>query len=88
MKDAGHRDERIAYLEASVGKLEAKGAKGEDVKDKQTFIETYWIPGVNHLKEYGRWAFVELKEIYALEDDFDAKVQSAFDVAVSAPKIN
>jgi hypothetical protein len=31
---------------------------------------------------------VELKEIYALEDDFDAKVQSAFDVAVSTPKIN
>ena len=34
MKDAGHRDERISYLEASVAKLEEKGAKGDDVKEK------------------------------------------------------
>ena len=81
--DDGHGSEDPLHLV-----VEVKGFRGEDVKDKQTFIETYWIPGVNHLKEYGRWAFVELKEIYALEDDFDAKVQSAFDVAVSAPKIN
>ena len=81
--DDGHSSEDPLHLV-----VEVKGFRGEDVKDKQTFIETYWIPGVNHLKEYGRWAFVELKEIYALEDDFDAKVQSAFDVAVSTPKIN
>jgi len=81
--DDGHGPADLLHLV-----VEVKGFRGEDVKDKQTFIETYWIPGVNHLKEYGRWAFVELKEIYALEDDFDAKVQSAFDTAVSTPKIN
>jgi type III restriction enzyme len=81
--DDGHGPADPLHLVAEV-----KGFRGEDVKDKQTFIETYWIPGVNHLQEYGRWAFVELKEIYALEDDFDAKVQSAFDAAVRTPKIS
>ena len=59
--------------------VEVKGFRGEDVKDKQAFAETYWIPGVNNLKRYGRWDFVELKEIYELEDDFDNKVRSSFD---------
>lgn len=25
-------------------------------------METYWIPGVNKLKTYGRWAFIELNK--------------------------
>jgi len=59
--------------------VEVKGFRGEDVKDKQAFTETYWIPGVNSLKTHGRWDFVELKEIYELEDDFDNKLRSSFD---------
>ena len=59
--------------------VEIKGFRGEDVKDKQAFTETYWVPGVNSLKTHGRWDFVELKEIYELEDDFDDKLRSSFD---------
>jgi len=59
--------------------VEVKGFRGEDVKDKQAFTETYWVPGVNSLKTHGRWDFVELKEIYELEDDFDDKLRSSFD---------
>ena len=72
--DDGHGPEDLLRLI-----VEVKGFRGEDVKDKQTFIETYWIPGVNHLKTHGRWDFVELSEIYELEDDFDNKVKASFD---------
>jgi len=72
--DDGHGPEDLLRLI-----VEVKGFRGEDVKDKQAFTETYWIPGVNHLKTHGRWDFVELSEIYELEDDFDNKVKASFD---------
>lgn len=58
--------------------VEIKGYRGEDAKEKKETMETYWVPGVNHLKSYGRWAFVELKEVYQIEADFKAKVEEAF----------
>jgi type III restriction enzyme len=36
------------------------------------------VPGVNHLKTYGRWAFAEFTEVYKIESDFAAKVASEF----------
>ena len=42
-------------------------------------MDTYWVPGVNHLGAYGRWAFAEFTEIYQIEADFEAKIQSEFD---------
>ena len=36
------------------------------------------MPGVNNLGTLGRWAFAELTEIYQIESDFAAKVESAF----------
>ena len=30
---------------------------------KATTMESYWVPGVNHLKHFGRWQFIELKSI-------------------------
>ena len=42
-------------------------------------MDTYWVPGVNRLKKFGRWAFVELREIMKLEPDFDAKIKESFD---------
>lgn len=49
---------------------EIKGYRGEDAKDKKTAIETYWIPGVNRLCDYGRWAFAELTDVYEIESAF------------------
>jgi type III restriction enzyme len=40
--------------------------------------DTYWVPGVNHTAQYGRWAFVEFTEVYQIEADFKAKVESEF----------
>ena len=44
--------------------VEIKGYRGEDAVVKKTTMDTYWIPGVNHLETYGRWAFAELKDVY------------------------
>ena len=42
-------------------------------------MDTYWVPGVNNLKTYGRWAFAEFTEVYQIEADFKAKVGGKFD---------
>jgi type III restriction enzyme len=34
---------------------------------------------VNNLKQYGRWAFAEFTEVYQIETDFEAKVETEFD---------
>ena len=57
--------------------VEIKGYRGEDAKEKKSTMETYWVPGVNNLGKFGRWAFVELKEVYQIEADFAAKVEKA-----------
>ena len=64
--------------------VEIKGYRGEDAKDKKDTIETYWVPGLNNLGGYGRWGFVELREIYTLERDFTARVERAFGDAIAA----
>ncbi len=50
--------------------VEIKGYRRED---------TYWVPAVNNLRTLGRWAFAELTEIYQIDADFKAKVDSEFD---------
>jgi type III restriction enzyme len=59
--------------------VEIKGWRGEDAKVKKSTIETYWVPGVNHLGSYGRWAFAEFTEVFQIESDFENKVTEAFD---------
>ena len=36
------------------------------------------MPGVNHLGTYGRWAFAEFTDIYAIQTDFAAAVEQHF----------
>lgn len=45
-------------------------------------MDTYWVPGVNHLGTFGRWAFAEFTEIYQIEPDFKMKVASQFDAMI------
>ena len=58
--------------------VEIKGYRREDAKEKKSTMDTYWVPGVNNLGTHGRWAFAELTEVYQIESDFAAKVESAF----------
>ncbi|MDR0306374.1 MAG: DEAD/DEAH box helicase family protein [Chitinispirillales bacterium] len=64
--------------------VEIKGYRREDAKEKKLTMDTYWIPGVNNLKNYGRWAFAELTEIYRIEPDFETKIKSEFDKMIDA----
>jgi type III restriction enzyme len=58
--------------------VEIKGYRREDAKEKKATMDTYWVPGVNHLGTYGRWAFAEFTEVYQIESGFKAKVESEF----------
>ena len=54
--------------------VEIKGYRREDAKEKKSTMETYWIPGVNNLGEYGRWAFAEFTDNYQIEAEFNSLI--------------
>jgi type III restriction enzyme len=58
--------------------VEIKGYRREDAKEKKATMETYWVPGVNNLGTYGRWAFAEFKDVYTIGSEFAEEVESAF----------
>ena len=78
--DDGHGDGDLLHLV-----VEIKGYRREDAKEKKSTMETYWVPGVNHLKTFGRWAFAEFTEVFEIEDAFarliDAFAQPALQLA-------
>jgi type III restriction enzyme len=63
----------------STSSLMIKGYRGENAKEKKTTMDTYWVPGVNNLKNHGRWAFAEFTDVYAMQEDFAKKVEAEFD---------
>lgn len=71
--DDGHGDDDLLHLI-----VEIKGYRREDAKEKKATMETYWVPGVNHLGTHGRWAFAEFTEAYQIEADFEKKVAAEF----------
>jgi len=64
--------------------VEIKGYRREDAKEKKSTMDTYWVPGVNHLGTYGRWAFAEFTEVYQIESDFKAKVEGEFNKMIAS----
>lgn len=71
--DDGHGDDGLLHLI-----VEIKGYRREDAKEKKTTMDTYWIPGVNNMQQFGRWAFAEFTEVYQIEADFEKKVEAEF----------
>ncbi len=69
----GHGEDDLLHLV-----VEVKGYRREDAKEKKGTMETYWVPGVNRLGTFGRWAFVELTEVFGMESDFAAKLEEEF----------
>ena len=72
--DDGHGPDDLLYLV-----VEIKGYRREDAKEKKSTMDTYWVPGVNHLGTHGRWAFAEFTEIYQMDAEFKTKVEGEFD---------
>ena len=56
--------------------VEIKGYRGEDAKEKANTMRAYWVPGVNNLANYDRWAFAEFTAVYEIEAEFNQLVQS------------
>ena len=56
--------------------VEIKGYRGEDAKEKKATMDAYWVPGVNNLGVYGRWAFAEFTDVYSMQAEFEAEVAS------------
>lgn len=77
--DDGHGDDDLLRLV-----VEIKGYRGEDAKDKKATMETYWLPGVNNLGQYGRWSFAEFTEVYEMESDFEEVVKQQFNEMIEA----
>jgi type III restriction enzyme len=77
--DDGHGDDDLLHLI-----VEIKGHRREDAKEKKAAMETYWVPGVNNNGQYGRWAFAEFTDVYQIQADFKAKVQSEFDKMIES----
>lgn len=86
-----YRPDFIVLIDDGQGKdnalrlvVEIKGYRGEDAKLKKLAMDTYWIPGVNHLGSYGRWAFVEFADVWEMETDFQKKVESKFNEMIES----
>jgi type III restriction enzyme len=77
--DDGHGPDAPLHLV-----VEIKGYRREDAKEKKSTMDTYWVPGVNHLGTYGRWGFAEFTEVYQIESDFKAKVESQFNKMIAS----
>ena len=75
----GHGPDDLLHLV-----VEIKGYRREDAKEKKSTMDTYWVPGVNNLKQYGRWAFAEFTDMYQIETDFAAKVENEFNSMIES----
>lgn len=64
--------------------VEIKGYRREDAKEKKSTMDTYWVPGVNNLGKFGRWAFAEFTDVYQIQSDFEAKVKGQFDEMIES----
>ena len=80
-----YRPDFIVQVDDGMGKedplnlvVEIKGYRREDAREKKATMDTYWVPGVNSLGTYGRWAFAEFTEVFRIESDFKEKVESEF----------
>lgn len=47
-------------------------------------MDTYWVPGVNHVEKYGRWAFAEFTDVFEMETDFAKRVEEEFHKMICA----
>ena len=50
--------------------LETKGYRGGDAQLKAETMRTLWVPGVNNIGGFGRWAFEEFRDVFAIEESF------------------
>ncbi|ESY66202.1 MULTISPECIES: DEAD/DEAH box helicase family protein [Mesorhizobium] len=50
--------------------IEIKGFKDLNAQIKAETMRAFWVPGVNNLRNFGRWAFAEFRDAFALEEEW------------------
>jgi type III restriction enzyme len=80
--DDGHGPDDLLHLV-----VEIKGYRREDAKEKKATMDTYWVPGVNHLGTYGRWAFAEFTEVFQIASDLKAKIENEFNKMITSAAV-
>ncbi|PWC91442.1 restriction endonuclease [Azospirillum sp. TSH100] len=56
--------------------IEIKGYRRGDAQLKAETMNNLWVPGVNNLGRYGRWAFAEFHHVFEIEQRFGELIQS------------
>jgi type III restriction enzyme len=56
--------------------VEIKGYRGEDAQEKANTMQNYWIPGINNLGSFGRWALAEFTAMFEIEAEFNKLITS------------
>jgi type III restriction enzyme len=56
--------------------VETKGYRKGDAQLKAETMRTLWVPGVNNLGTYGRWAFVEFTDVFEISTAFERLIES------------
>jgi type III restriction enzyme len=56
--------------------VEIKGFRKTDAKLKAETMRKLWVPGVNNLDRFGRWAFAEFTDVFEIEAAFGRLIES------------
>jgi type III restriction enzyme len=56
--------------------VETKGYRKGDAQLKAETMRTLWVPGVNNLGQYGRWAFAEFTDVFEISSAFDRLIEA------------
>lgn len=59
--------------------VEIKGRQGENSRIKKEVMEVYWLPAVNRLGTFGRWAFAQFTDVFELAGDLSQQVARNWD---------
>ncbi len=54
--------------------VEIKGVRDENAKLKADTMQKYWVPAVNRIGDFGRWAFLELSDVTTMESDYEREI--------------
>ena len=57
--------------------VEVKGYRRNDAQLKAETMRTLWVPGVNNLSRFGRWAFAEFSAVFEMQRLFDELIEQA-----------
>ncbi|MFC3614766.1 BPTD_3080 family restriction endonuclease [Lutimaribacter marinistellae] len=68
---------RLGAPEPTTLVVEVKGFRGHDAMIKADTMRNKWIPTVNRLGTYGRWAFAELRDVHDFGPGLDKVIEEA-----------